>query len=142
MEIHRADKAYRNRTLGLTAIIAMLCCLLLWQLNLWLDGVVEHLGSSEPDTVRRWLRMMFTGLGLALAVPAIAIGLKLRRLGYSSRLQGRFPPQESKTLRDVRVLRDRPALVWARRVERLGLGALCLACALAVWVLWAWWRYS
>ncbi|MBF6024785.1 hypothetical protein [Lysobacter niastensis] len=142
MEIHRADKAYRSRTLWLLAIIVMLCALLLWQLNLWLRGVTEHLGSSNPETLRHWLRMLFTGLGLALAVPAAGLGLGLRRLGYAARLQGRFPPQDWKTLRDVRVLRDRPALVWARRVERLGFSALVLALGLLAWVAWAWWRYS
>ncbi len=140
MEIHRADKAYRSRTLWLLAIIVMLCALLLWQLNLWLRGVTEHLGSSNPETLRHWLRMLFTGLGLALAVPAAGLGLGLRRLGYAARLQGRFPPQDWKTLRDVRVLRDRPALVWARRVERLGFSALVLALGLLAWVAWAWWR--
>ncbi|MDR7135772.1 hypothetical protein J2X06_002990 [Lysobacter niastensis] len=142
MEIHRADRAYRNRTLWLLALIMLLCAVMLWQLNLWLRGVTEHLGGGDPETVRRWLRQMLVGLGLALAVPAIGLGLNLRRLGYAARLQGRFPPQEWKTLRDVRVLRDRTALDWARRVELLGLSALGLAGGLAGWALWAWWRYG
>jgi hypothetical protein len=142
MEIHRADRAYRKRTLWLIALIVLLCAVLLWQLNLWLRGVTEQLGGSDPETVRRWLRVMLVGLGLALAAPAIGLGLNLRRLGYAARLQGRFPPQEWKTLRDVRVLRDRTALDWARRVELLGLSALALAGGLAGWALWAWWRYG
>jgi hypothetical protein len=120
----------------------VMCGIGLWQLGLWLRGVTGYLGNSDPDTVRRWLRLMFTGLGLALAAPALGIGFGLRRLGYAARLQGRFPPQEWKTLRDVRVLRDRAALDWARRVELLGLSALGLAVGLASWVLWAWLRYS
>jgi hypothetical protein len=142
LEIHRADRAYRKRTLWQIAIIVALCCLLLWQLNLWLRGVTAHLGSSDPDTVRRWLRLMFVGLCLTLAAPAAGLGWGLRKLGYAARLQGRFPPVEWKTLRDVRVLRDRPALSWARRVESLGLSALVLAGGLVGWALWAWWHYG
>lgn len=142
MEIHRADKAYRKRTLWLIALIVVLCSMLLWQLNLWLQGITAHLGGSDPDTIRRWLRLMFVGLGLALAAPAVGLGLSLRRLGYAARIEGRFPPEEWKTLRDVRVLRDRSARDWARRVELLGLSALGVAGGLAGWALWAWWRYG
>ena len=142
MEIHRADRAYRKRTLWLIALAVVSCLVLLWQLNLWLRYVTQHLGGSDPDTVRHWLRVMFVGLGVGLAAPAVGLGLSLRKLGYASRLQGRFPPQEWKTLRDVRVLCDRTALNWARRVEILGLSALGLAGGLAGWALWAWWRYG
>lgn len=141
MEIHHADKAYRNRGLVLLAGISVLAGALLWQLNLWLQELTMHLASGDPDTVRGWLRMLLAALGFALAVPAAALGLSLRRLGQSSRIQGRFPPQELRTLRDVRVLRDQPALRWARRVERFGALSLALAGVLASWALWAMWHF-
>ena len=47
-----------------------------------------------------------------------------------------------KTLRDVRVLRDAPALAWARRVEVGGMAALCLAAVFAAWAAMAWWRFG
>ena len=109
MEIHQADKAYRTRSIWLLAGVAILCAVLLWQLNIWLGRVTSELGASDPDTVRYWLRWLLAGLGVALAVPAAALGISLRRLALESRLQGRFPPRTWKTWRDVRVLRDAPA---------------------------------
>src|SRR5688572_3698142 len=112
MEIHQADKAYRTRALLLFAGVAVLCAVLLWQLNLWLDTVTRELGASDPDTVRRWLRALLAGLRFGLAVTPAALGVNLRNLAWEARIQERFPPLEWKTLRDVRVLRDAHALRW------------------------------
>ena len=142
MEIHRADRSYRNRSLLLLALIALFCVVLLLLLDGWLRNVQVQLESSDPDTVRRWLRGLLAGLGVGLAVPAGLLGAGLRRLGLDSRLQGRFPPREWKTLRDVRVLRDRDALTWARRTELAGTSALALAILLVLWSGWAWWHFA
>lgn len=142
MEIHRADKAYRNRTMLLLVGIAILCLVLLWQLNLWLGKVTTELMASDPDTVRRWLRALLAALGIGLALPAAALGVNLRKLGLTSRIEGRFPPREWKTWRDVRVLRDAPALLWARRIEFAGTAALVLAAAFVIWAALAWWRFG
>ena len=142
MEIHHADKAYRNRSALLLACVVLLCMLLLWQLHLWLGRVNSELMASEPDAVRQWLRVLLTGLGLALAVPAGAFGISLRRFALASRIEGRFPPRNWKTWRDVRVLRDAPALAWAKRVESFAAAALCVSAALAVWAAVAWWRFA
>jgi hypothetical protein len=142
VEIHRADRSYRNRSLLLLAFTALLCVVLLLLLDGWLRTVQAHLGSSDPDTVRRWLRGLLSGLGIALAIPAGLLGMGLRRLGLDSRLQGRFPPSDWKTLRDVRVLRDRQALNWARRTELAGTSALALAIVLLLWAGWAFWRFA
>lgn len=142
MEIHRADKAYRNRTLLLLAITAALCAVLLWQLHAWLGTVSQDLAASDPDTVRYWLRILLAALGVGLALPALVLGLGLRRVALESRIEGRFPPRAWKTLRDVRVLRDAPALVWARRTELAGSVALVLAVALLAWAGWVWIRFG
>ena len=142
MEIHRADKAYRNRAVLLLAGTAVLCLILLWQLNSWLGHVTNELMVSDPDTVRRWLRVLLSALGVGLAMPAAALGVSLRKLGLASRIEGRFPPREWKTWRDVRVLRDAPALLWARRVELAGTAAMALAVALVTWVALALWRFG
>ena len=142
MEIHRADKAYRTRAMWLLAGVAILCAVLLWQLNIWLARVTSELGTSDPETVRYWLRWLLAGLGFALAVPAAALGLSLRRLALESRLQGRFPPRNWKTWRDVRVLRDAPALRWARRVDAAGLAALGVAALFVAWSVVAWIRFG
>ena len=142
MEIHRADKAYRNRTLLLLGMTVLLCGVLLLLLDGWLRQVDTQLAHSDPDTVRRWLRALLAGLGLALAVPAGLLGAGLRRLGFAARIEGRFPPQAWKTLRDVRILRDAAARRWARRTETLGLAALVLAAVLVGWAGWAWWRFG
>ena len=142
MEIHHADRSYRNRSLLLLALTALLCVVLLLLLDGWLRSIHTQLGSSDPDTVRRWLRGLLAGLGIGLAIPAGLLGAGLRRLGLDSRLQGRFPPREWKTLRDVRVLRDKDALSWARRTELAGTGALALAFLLVLWAGWAWWRFA
>lgn len=142
MEIHRADKAYRNRTLLLLAVTAALCAVLLWQLHAWLGTVSRELATSDPDTVRYWLRILLAGLGVGLALPALVLGLGLRRVALESRIEGRFPPRAWKTLRDVQVLRDAPALAWARRTELAGNVAIVLAAALLVWAAWAWIRFG
>ena len=142
VEIHRADRSYRNRSLLLLGFTALLCVVLLLLLDGWLRTVQSQLGSSDPDTVRRWLRGLLAGLGIALAIPAALLGLGLRRLGLDSRLQGRFPPREWKTLRDVRVLRDRHALAWARRTELADMSALALAIVLLSWAGWVLWHFA
>ena len=124
MEIHYADRAYRRRALWLLAGTVVMCGVLLWQLQAWLDQLTLQLGTSAPETVRFWVRLLLCGLGIALALPAIGLGLTLRELGTASRVQGRFPPEQWKTLRDVRVLRDAPGLAWARRAEIAGNSAL------------------
>ena len=142
MEIHRADPTYRNRTLLVLAFTALLCAVLLLLLYAWLGRVNDQLVNSDPDTVRRGLRGWLAGLGMALAVPAGLLGAGLRRLGLASRIEGRFPPQAWKTLRDVRVLRDADALRWAQRIELAGLVAIALAALLLLWSGWAWWRFA
>lgn len=142
MDIHRADKAYRKRTLLLLALTVLLCAVVLLLLDGWLRQVNAQLSVSDPDTVRRWLRGLLAGLGIALAVPAALLGAGLRRLGFASRVEGRFPPRGWQTLRDVRVLRDAAALRWSRRTEALGFVALALAALLVLWSGWAWWRFG
>lgn len=141
MEIHYADKGYRRRSIWALLGVLTLLAVLLWQLNAWLQGLASQLSGADPDAARRWLRALLAALGLALSAPAAALGVSLHRLGRASRLQGRFPPREFKTLRDVRVLRDASALRWARRVETSGTAALLLAGALASWALWALWYF-
>ncbi|HEU0305888.1 MAG TPA: hypothetical protein VFR30_02860 [Lysobacter sp.] len=142
MEIHHADKAYRKRALWLLAGIVVMCGVLLWQLQTWLNQLTSQLAAGNPEAARFWLRLLFCGLGVAMAIPAIGLGLSLRQLGTASRLQGRFPPEAWKTLRDVRVLRDAAGLAWARRVEAAGTAALMLAGLLIAWAVWAWWYFG
>jgi hypothetical protein len=142
VEIHRADKAYRNRTLLLFAVTAALCAVLLWQLHAWLGTVSRDLAASDPETVRYWLRILLAALGVGLALPALVLGLGLRRVALESRIEGRFPPRGWKTLRDVRVLRDAAALAWARRTELAGSVAVAFAVVLLAWAGWAWIRFG
>ena len=142
MDIHRADPAYRSRTLLLVALTVLACTVFLLLLHAWLQRVTAQLMSSDPDTMRRWLRALFTSLGLLLAAPALLIGANLRRLGIQSNLEQRFPPEEWKTLRDVRILRHEHAVRWAKRTRMLGAAALALGACLVVWSLWALWRYA
>ncbi|MCJ0824747.1 hypothetical protein MQC88_02030 [Luteimonas sp. 50] len=142
MEIHRADPSCRNRTLLLLALTVLLCAVLLLLLDAWLGRVSGGLGKSDPDTLRSWLRGLLAGVGIALAVPAALLGSGLRRLGLASRIEGRFPPQAWKTLRDVRVLRDAAASRWARRTELAGLVAIAFATLLLPWSGWVWWRFA
>ena len=142
MEIHRADKAYRTRSVLLLVATLALCVALLWQLQAWLAQMSATLAASDPATLSRWLRILFVALGVGLAVPAAALGVSLRRLAHASRIEGRFPPREWKTWRDVRVLRDRPALAWTRRVDLAARTSLVLSVLLFAWAAWAWWRFA
>ena len=142
MEIHVADKAYRKRAVWVLAAMLVLCGALLWQLQAWLNHVTHELGSSSPQTVRTWLRWLLAGLGLALATPAVGLGLTLRQMARASRVEGRFPPARWRTLRDVRILRDADALPWTRRVEIASTAMLVLAGLLIGWASWAWWHFQ
>ena len=142
MDIHRADPAYRTRTLLLLALTALACTVFLLLLHAWLQRVTVQLMSSDPDTMRRWLRGLFVSLGLLLAAPALLIGANLRRLGIQSALEQRFPPENWKTLRDVRILREKQAVRWAARTRLLGNVALAIGLCLVLWSLWVFWRYA
>jgi hypothetical protein len=141
MDIHRADPVYRNRALLLLSLTTLCCAVALLILHAWLQRIGAQLMSSDPETLRRWLRALFVGLGLGMAIPAALLGATLRRLGRQARDEGRFPPQDWKTMRDVRILRDATALRWAGITEWLGYAAIGLAALLTVWALWAFWRY-
>lgn len=138
MDIHRADRQYRNRALLLLALTTLLCGVLLVLLDGWLRNVNAHLLASDPDTVRDWLRWLLGGLGIGLAIPAWLLGRGLRRIGMQARQERRFPPRDWKTLRDVRILHDEDALAWARRTVVAGNIALGLAAMLVLWAVAAW----
>ncbi len=142
MDIHRADPAYRTRTLLLLALTVLACTVFLLLLHTWLQRVSAQLMSSDPDSMRRWLRALFVGLGMLLAGPALLIGANLRRLGVQSHLERRFPPENWKTIRDVRILRDEQAVRWAARTQLLGSTALAFGACLVLWSLWVFWRYA
>ena len=142
MDIHRADPAYRTRTLLLLALTALACTVLLLLLHAWRQRVTAQLMSSDPDTMRRWLRGLFVSLGVLLAAPALLIGANLRRLGIEAALERRFPPENWKTLRDVRILREEHAVRWAARTRRLGNVALAFGACLVLWSFWVFWRYA
>lgn len=141
MEIHRADKAYRTRSLWLLAAIVVMCATLLWQLQAWLASLASDLGGRDPQTVRHWVRLLLAGLGFAMAIPAIGLSVSLRRLAQAARGEGRFPPSDLKTLRDVRVLRGPAAHSWSRRVQLASSGAIALAGLFLGWAAWAWWYF-
>ncbi|MDB6163494.1 MAG: hypothetical protein JWL98_926 [Xanthomonadaceae bacterium] len=142
MEIHRADPAYRNRALLMLAFTALCCVVVLLVLQAWLQRVSAELLSSDPETLRHWLRGLLSGLGLGLAVPAALLGMGLRRLGNQAAREQRFPPQQWKTLRDVRVLRGPAAARWSVRTVALGTIAIALATFLVAWALWVLWRFA
>jgi hypothetical protein len=142
VEIHRADKAYRTRSLWLLGAIMVMCAVLLWQLQAWLDSLATQLGGGDPRAVRDWVRLLLAGLGFALAVPAIGLSAALRRMAQASRGEGRFPPTGLKTLRDVRVLRGPAAASWSRRVQLASAAALAVAGLFLAWAAWAWWHFS
>ena len=142
MEMHRADKAYRTRSLWLLAAIVVMCVVLLWQLQSWLDSLTLQLDGRDPRTVREWVRLLLVGLGFALAIPAVGLSVSLRRLAQATRGEQRFPPADLKTLRDVRVLRGPAALAWSRRVQSGSTVALALAGLFLGWAAWAWWHFA
>ncbi|MGO1072639.1 hypothetical protein [Lysobacter sp. CA199] len=120
MDIHRADLAYRRRSLRLLLALLCLCAVGLWQLHEWLQIVQARASGGDAAQARRWLRWAIAGLLASPVVPLLLWGRSLRRLGSAARQEQRFPPRAWKTYRDVRVLRDRAAQDWSRRTERIG----------------------
>lgn len=142
MEIHRADLAYRRRSLWLLSATVCVCAIGLWHWHEWLRVAHERIAGGDAEQARRWLRWALTALLLAPVTPLLLWGRGLRRLGQAARRELRFPPRAWKTWRDVRVLRDRDAERWARRVRRLGRFAQSAAGLLAAAALALWWRLS
>ncbi|ALN91869.1 hypothetical protein [Lysobacter gummosus] len=142
MEIHRADLAYRRRSLWLLSTIVGLCAVGLWQLHGWLQVVQSHVQAGDAEQARRWLRWAIAGVVFAPSLPLSLWGRSLRRLGAAAQAENRFPPREWKTYRDVRVLRDRAAQDWSRRTERMGGIALYAAGGFAAATLAAWFWLS
>ena len=140
--MHRADKAYRTRSLWLLAAIVVMCVVLLWQLQSWLDSLTFQLDGRDPRALREWVRLLLVCLGFGLAVPAIALSVSLRRLAQAARGEQRFPPSDLKTLRDVRVLRGPAAVSWSRRVQMGSSASLALAGLFLGWSAWAWWHFA
>ena len=142
MEIHRADKAYRKRSLWLLVGIVVMCGVLLWELQTWLQSLTQNLDGRDPRTVRQWVRLLLAGLGFSMAIPSIGLGVSLRRLAAGVRNEGRFPPADWKTLRDVRILRGPDADTWARRVGLASSAAIAVAGLFLGWSAWAWFHFA
>ncbi|QCW26691.1 hypothetical protein FE772_14555 [Lysobacter enzymogenes] len=136
MEIHRADLAYRRRSLWLLLAIAAGCALALWQLHGWLQSVQAHVAIADAAQARRWLRRALAGLALAPTAPLWLWGRGL---------PARPPPANSGA--SAARLEDLPRRARAARRRRGYLGvaqragraaqyaaAACVAAALAVWV--------
>lgn len=142
MEIHRADLAYRRRSLWLLSTIVCVCVVGLWQLHDWLRIVQTQIALADPAQARHWLRWAIAGLLFAPVIPLLLWGRSLRRLGRTALEENRFPPRTWKTYRDVRVLRDRAAQDWSRRTQLLGRIAQNAAglFAAAALLAWCWWR--
>ena len=141
-EWHRAESAYRRRVLRWLLLAVAVAAALLWQLHGWTQDVALHLRDVSPEVAKAWLRVLLGGLGIAIALPLIALGRSLRRFADASRAEGRLPPARWRTLRDVRVLRGAVAERWWRRVARAATLAQALAGIALGLALWAWWRYS
>lgn len=133
MDIHRADLAYRRRSLALLGALAVMCGLGLWQWRDWLLAVQAQALAGPAAQARHGLGLAIAAM-LAAPVPPLALwGRSLCRLGRAATAQGRFPPREWKTYRDVRVLRGEIAAAWARRSLSMGRAAQAAAggCAAA-----------
>lgn len=117
MGIHRADPVYRKRFLLVLLLAVLFSAFLLTLLQHWLYQVHGQLITSDPDTVRRWLRWLLAGFALAAVVPIALLGTWLHRLGTQTHVEARFPPRIMKTLLDVRVLRGAHAMRMARAMR-------------------------
>lgn len=141
MDIHRADLAYRRRSLALLGALALVCGLGLWQWREWLLAVQAQALAGPAAQARHGLGLAIAAMLAAPAPPLALWGRSLCRLGRAAAAQGRFPPREWKTYRDVRVLRGEVAATWARRSRSLGraaqvaAGSCAAACLMAL--LWA-----
>jgi hypothetical protein len=142
VDIHRADKAYRKRSLWLLLAIVVMCGVLLWELQSWLRSLTQELDGRDPQTVRHWVRLLLVGLGFCMAIPALGLAVSLRRLAAAVRNEGRFPPADWKTLRDVRILRGPAAATWARRVGMASSAAIAVAGLFLGWAAWAWFHFA
>lgn len=134
VEIHRADRRYRNRALWLLA-----ACLLGGLAGLiWLNGWLAKLGSdglmNGEERLGLWL---FTGsISLLLLLTCVGAALALFRLASRTATAQRYPPDGMQTARDVPVKRGSEALQLAANIRRSAWFLVFLATVLASWGGW------
>jgi hypothetical protein len=134
VEIHRADRRYRNR-----ALLVLVACLLGGGVGLvWLNGWLARLGSGGlmdgEEHLGLWL---FTGsISLVLLLTCVGAALALLRLASRIAATERFPPDGMQTARDVPVKRGEEALRMAATIRRCAWFLVFLAAVLAAWGGW------
>lgn len=142
MDMHRADPAYRRRSLRALGLALAVIAVALIALQRWLADVIAALPQMAPDLRRDWLRGLFTALFAGLATPLAFASRSFHRFARSVQDEDRLPPARWRTWRDVRVLRGPVAQTWARRAHRLATLSALVAGALGGCAVAAWLRYA
>lgn len=134
MEIHHADRRYRNR-----ALLVLAACLVAGAVGLvWLNNWLAKLGASGlmngEERLGLWL---FTGsISLVLLLTCAGAALALLRLASRIAASERYPPDGMQTARDVPVKRGAEARRMASIIRRSAWFLVCLALVLAAWGGW------
>lgn len=139
--VHRADPVYRLKAwLALAACIVLGAAVLFW-LRDWLDQLYRDGGASLGMTASTGLRVIFLGLALCLIGPMLALAAWLGREERRIRAGNRYPVSGSRTLVDMPVRTGEQAQAMALHHRRLARACLLLTSGLALWAVWAWFRY-
>jgi len=134
MEIHRADRRYRN----LVAAVLAGCLLagaagLAW-LHSWLAGLGP--GAWMFGEERLGLTLFVGALSAMLVLSCVVGAVALSRLAGRIRQEQRYPPTDMRTARDVEVLRGEKAQAMAARLRIAAAMLILLALLLGGWGAW------
>lgn len=117
MNLHRADPKERQRILW---VVVGFCALgLVGALGFrWVLGRIDaHLAANEALEAVRWARVLASALIVLTVTSFLGLAGYLWHQARLVRVHGRWPPQSSRTLRNVPILTGAAALARARRLE-------------------------
>lgn len=134
MEIHHADRSYRNRAaLVLSTCLAVGALGLLW-LNDWLSRLADGGLFDGEERFGLWL---FAGsLSSLLVLTCAAAAVALLRLARRISEEQRYPPNNMRTASDVIVKRGAEASSTAASIRFCAWFLLLVSAVLAAWGGW------
>jgi hypothetical protein len=130
-EIQPADPATRRRALIAAGVIAVLGWVAFFALQDWLAG----LRDSDPTATRQALEDALVWGSWAACLPVALLAAWFWLLGGRIARAGRYPPPDSKVIRDTAVLHGSAARARATALRVLAalLGLLCTGTLIAVY---------
>ena len=133
-EMQHAAPGARRRVLIHLGIAGLAGVVMLMLLQAAQPAVVNWV-LSDPESTRTRAQLVIVVLAALVLAPVVGMAIYMWRLGAAILREDRFPPERSKLIRDVRVVRGDAARARGR-VLRTSAGVLLGLAVLVAVVLW------